>query len=103
PGAGRRAGVVGGPAGPAGEEGREAPGRARRGPPARVRHVRGADPRGPLWRRPGPDLRPRDLRGARVDRLEGDVPGARRAVPGSGVSPGEDVDRLAGLAVEAGD
>src|SRR5215510_12581544 len=50
PGARRGARVVGGPEGAVLGSGRQAPRRARRGPPARVRRLRGADPQGQLRR-----------------------------------------------------
>ena len=52
-------------------EGRQAPRRADRGPPARVREVLRHDPGGPLRRRRGPHLRRRLVRADRVGRQEG--------------------------------
>src|SRR5581483_12453933 len=75
---------------------RPAPRGTDRGPPARVRGVRGDDPRGALRCRRGPHLRRWHLRADRVDRYEGELSPPRTAVPGPRVSPGEDQDRLAG-------
>ena len=76
-------------------EGRQAPRGADRGPPARVRDVRGDHPRGALRRRRGPDLRRRLVRTGGMDRHEGLVPSPRPPVPGPRVPLREDADRLA--------
>ena len=93
----RRAPLVGRAEGPADPTRRQAPGRADRGPPARVRVVPGHDPRGPLRRGRGADLRRRLVRAGRVDRLEGELPAARPPVPGARVPLRQDADRLARL------
>ena len=55
----RRAGQLGGPAGPTLDPARPAAGRARRGPPARVRRLRGRDPARAVRRRRRDRLGPR--------------------------------------------
>ena len=62
------------------EPGHAAPRRPRRGPPARVRDVRGRDPGGPVRRRHGRDLGPGDVRARRGEAgRRPDRPAARRA------------------------
>ena len=58
PRAGRGAPLLGGPQGALARPGREAPGGGGRGPPGRVRRLRGGDPRGQLRRRRGDRLGP---------------------------------------------
>ena len=91
----RRVAVLGGPEGPADAEGRQADGGPDRGPPPRVRGVRGHDPRRPLRRGRGPYLRRRVVRADRMDRHEGLVPAARPPLPGSRVPSRQDEDGLA--------
>ena len=93
----RRAPVLGRPARPPDPTRRQAPGGADRGPPARVRVVRGVDPRGPLRCGRGQDLRRRVVRARRVDGLEGELPSPRPPVPGSRVPFRQDQDGLARL------
>ena len=65
------------------EPGPARPRRPRRGPPARLRDLRGRDPEGPVRRRHGRDLGPRHLRARRGE--EGrrpDRPPARQAAEG---------------------
>ena len=65
------------------EPGAAAPRRPRRGPPARVRDVRGRDPEGQVRRRHGRDLGPRHLRARRGEaRRRADGPAARRTARG---------------------
>ena len=59
PGDGRRAQELGGPQGAVGPARGQAPGRPRRGPPARVRRLRGRDPEGQLRGRRGHRVGPR--------------------------------------------
>ena len=60
-----------------------APGRPRRGPPARVRDLRGRDPQGPVRRRHGRDLGQRHVRARRgEERRRPHRPAARQAAPG---------------------
>ena len=87
--------VVGGAQGPADRQRRQAARGADRGAPARVRAVRGHDPRRPLRRGRGAHLRRRLVRAGRVDRHEGLVRAARPALPRPRVPLREDEDRLA--------
>ncbi len=89
--------ALGGAQGPAHGQGRQAPRGAHRGPPAGVRLVRGHDPRGPLRRGRGPHLRRRLVRARGMDRLEGQLPPARPALPRPGVPLREDQHGLAGV------
>ncbi len=76
----RRACKLGGAEGPATRGGRTASGGARRGPSARLRLVRGRDPRRPVRRGNGGDLGPWDVRAARGEaERRADRPPARRA------------------------
>ena len=97
PGARRRAAVVGRAEGAAHGQGRQAPRRADRGPPARVRPVRGHDPRGSLRRRRGSHLRRRLVRAGGMDRHEGELPAARAPLSGPRVPLREDATELAGV------
>ena len=95
--------LVGGPEGPPDHQGRQTPGGPHRGPPARIREVRGHDPRRPLRRRRGAHLRRRLVRTGRVDRHEGLVPAPRAAVPEPRVPLRQDTDGLARVPRERAD
>ena len=91
PRARRRARELGGPEG---RSARARPARARRprrGPPARLRDLRGRDPEGPVRRRHGRDLGPRHVRAGRGEEgRRADRPPARRAARGHvDARPGE--------------
>ena len=99
----RRAALVGRPQGPPDHQGRQAPGGPHRGPPARVREVRGHHPRRPLRSRRGAHLRRRVVRTGGVDRHEGLVPAPRSAVPEPRVPLRQDTDGLARVPRERAD
>ncbi len=78
----RRVQVLGGDPRPVARPARQAPGRRGRGPPARLRRLRGHHPQGPIWRRHRAALGPRLLGAAGHDGGAGPGLGRPEVHPG---------------------